>query len=131
MVEKKITLNSQHEQNLTSLLKHRLAGNPDDAGVLYTDLSPAQLSNRMNQLGTPVSHEPIRQWMTDQKLRLRGIHKVLSCGQSADRDAQFQRIAELIEDYKATGNPYSNPRKGAYSHDFGRGSHLTSGSYAL
>lgn len=89
-----------------SLLKHRIAGNPDDAAVLYTDLSPAQLSSQMNQLGTPVSHEPIRQWMTSQKLRLRGIHKVLSCGQSANRDAQFQRITELIEEYKATGNPY-------------------------
>lgn len=89
-----------------SLLKHRMAGNPDEAAVLYTDLSPAQLSSRMNQLGTPVSHEPIRQWMTGQNLRLRSIHKVLSCGQSANRDAQFQRIAELVEDYKAAGNPY-------------------------
>ena len=60
----------------------------------------------MKQLGTPVSHEPIRQWMTGQKLRLRGIHKVLSCGQTANQDAQFQRITELIEEYKATGNPY-------------------------
>lgn len=106
MVEKKITLNSQYEQNLMSLLKHRIAGNPDDAAVIYTDLSPAQLSSQLKRLGTPVSHEPIRQWMTSQKLRLRGIHKVLNCGQSANRDAQFQRITELIEEYKATGNPY-------------------------
>lgn len=89
-----------------SLLKHRIAGNPDDAAVIYTDLSPAQLSSQLKRLGTPVSHEPIRQWMTSQKLRLRGIHKVLNCGQSANRDAQFQRITELIEEYKATGNPY-------------------------
>lgn len=105
MVEKKITANSDHEQNLLSLLKHRIAGDPDDAAIVYTDLSPTQLSARMKKLGTPVSDEPIRDWMAHHQLRLRKIDKVLSCGQTPHRDAQFQRITELIEHYRASGNP--------------------------
>lgn len=57
-------------------------------------------------MGTPVSDETIRQWMDDEKLRLRKISKVLAGGASPDRDRQFKRIAELIDQYEADGNPY-------------------------
>lgn len=53
-----------------------------------------------------MSDETIRQWMDAQGLRLRKIRKVLPGGSSADRDAQFVRIAELIDEYQASGNPY-------------------------
>lgn len=55
---------------------------------------------------TPVSDDLIRQWMEEQDLRLRKIRKVLPGGESPDRDAQFQRIAQLIEEYESAGNPY-------------------------
>ncbi len=87
------------------LLSHRVAGDPDDANVTYTDLSPRELSAQLEQQGLSVSCEPIRQWMSEKKLRLRRIHKVLSCGQSPERDAQFKQIAALIETYRANGNP--------------------------
>ena len=48
-------------------------------------------------MGTPVSHETVQQWMGKKKLRLRQIQKVLSCGDRAHRNQQFERIAELIE----------------------------------
>lgn len=57
-------------------------------------------------MGTPVSDETIRQWMDDEKLRLRKISKVLAGGSSPDRDRQFKRITELIDQYEADGNPY-------------------------
>lgn len=44
--------------------------------------------------------------MDDQDLRLRKIRKVISGGTSVDRDTQFVRIAELINQYEADGNPY-------------------------
>ncbi len=106
MVEKKIVEAGAIERHLSQLLEHRRAGNPDDGDVIFTDLSPHQLSQQLKQLGTPVSPEPIRRWMGEKKLRLRRIQKVLSCGHSAHRNQQFERIADLIEQYRAAGNPY-------------------------
>jgi hypothetical protein len=44
--------------------------------------------------------------MEEQNLRLRKIRKVIPGGESPDRDAQFGKIAELIEQYESAGNPY-------------------------
>lgn len=57
-------------------------------------------------MGTPAGDDAIRQWMDEHNLRLRKIRKVKAGGQSPDRDAQFQIIAQLIEDYQQAENPY-------------------------
>ena len=49
--------------------------------------------------------EVIRHWMDDQNLRWRKIAKDLAGGHSPDRDTPFRRIADLIADYEAAGNP--------------------------
>jgi hypothetical protein len=74
--------------------------------MLYTDLSPATLSVELAAMGTPVSDETIREWMDDEGLKLRKISKVLAGGSSPDRNAQFERIGELIDQYTAAGNPW-------------------------
>ena len=91
---------------MNSLLSQRTAGDPDDETIVYTDLSPKTLAQKLEGMGTPVSDETIRQWMAAQDLRLRSISKVLSGGAAKDRNPQFERIAELIEQYQADGNPY-------------------------
>lgn len=73
--------------------------------MVFTDLSPAKLSETLTKLGTPVSDETIRQWMDNERLRLRKIDKVLAGGSSPDRDTQFVKIAELIDQYELAGNP--------------------------
>ena len=97
---------SDVEKNLKSLLQTRTGGDPDDETIVFTDLSPRILSETLTTMKTPVSHETIRQWMNDQKLRLRKISKAIPGGSSPDRDAQFTRIAELIDEYQVAGNPY-------------------------
>lgn len=57
-------------------------------------------------MGTPAGDDAIRSWMDERNLRLRKIRKTKAGGQNPDRDTQFQNIAQLIEDYKHTGNPY-------------------------
>jgi hypothetical protein len=101
----KITPDSPVEQNLKSVLETRTGGDPDDEQIVFTDLSPVKLAATVADLGTPVSHETIRQWLEDEGLRLRKIQKVLPGGSSPDRDAQFLRIAALIEEYEFAGNP--------------------------
>ncbi len=103
--KKKIAPGSDVERNLNLLLKTRTAGDPDDATVVFTDLPPTTLSWELDVMGTPVSDETIRQWMDDEGLRLRNIHKVLAGGSSPNRNTQFERIAELIDQYQVAGNP--------------------------
>jgi len=88
------------------LLNTRTAGDPDDETIVFTDLSPTILSKKLDALGTPVCNETIRQWMDEENLRLRKIRKDLAGGSHPDRNAQFERIAELIDDYEDQGQPY-------------------------
>jgi hypothetical protein len=74
--------------------------------VVFTDLTPTRMEQELAILETPASDDLIRQWMDEQKLRLRKIRKVLPGGISPDRDAQFRKIAELIDQYESAGNPY-------------------------
>ena len=73
---------------------------------MFTDLTATRLEQELEALGTPANDDTIRRWMDAQNLRLRKIRKVKSGGTSADRDAQFQNIAQLIEQYEQAGNPY-------------------------
>ena len=103
--EKKVASEPQLEQNLKSVLEVRTAGDPDEPGVLWTDLSPRRIADAVSDLGTPVSAPVVQKWMQEQKLALHKMEKVLQGGRSPDRDAQFQRIAELKAQYVAAGNP--------------------------
>lgn len=88
------------------MLQTRIAGDPDEEGIVFTDLAPARLAETVAELGTPVCGETVRQWMDQEELRLRKIRKDVPGGCSPDRDVQFRRIYELIEEYEEAGNPY-------------------------
>jgi hypothetical protein len=88
------------------LLEVRTAGSPDDEDLIFTDLTPPQLSQEMEKLGTPVSPQPIADWLHEAGVRLRKISKCLAGGESEERNAQFENIACLIEQYENAGNPW-------------------------
>ena len=88
------------------LTETRTAGDPDDPDIVFTDLTPTQLEQKLETMGTPANDDTIRRWMEDQNLRLRKISKVKAGGKSPDRDAQFENITRLIEQYQQAGNPY-------------------------
>jgi Rhodopirellula transposase DDE domain len=104
-VEKKVEAEPELERNLKSVLEVRIAGDPDEQSVLFTDLSPRQIAQAVTDLGTPVSPPVVRNWLDDQGMALHKIAKVLEGGQSPDRDAQFIRIAQLKCEYAQAGNP--------------------------
>lgn len=91
---------------MISCLDIRTAGDPDDSTVISTDLSPADLSDLMAGMGTPVGCDAIATWLDDADIRRRQIRKDLAGGEHPQRDAQFERIAELIDEYESTGNPW-------------------------
>ena len=105
-VEKNIAPGSEVEQNLISLTETRTGGDPDHADIRFMDLTPTRLEQELGAMGTPAGDDAIRQWMDEHNLRLRKIRKVKAGGQSPDRDAQFQIIAQLMEDYQQAETPY-------------------------
>jgi hypothetical protein len=100
-----VTPGSEIEANLQSLMETRMAGDPDDDTIRFTDLTPTRIESELAAMQTPASDDLVRRWMNEQKLRLRKISKVIAGGQSEDRDDQFLNIAALIDAYKADGNP--------------------------
>lgn len=84
----------------------RTAGDPDEEDIVFTDLSPRILSQRLDEMGTPVGRDAITTWLDEAGIRLRQIRKDLPGGEHPDRNAQFERIAELIEQYEAAENPW-------------------------
>jgi hypothetical protein len=103
--KKKIPSEPQLEANLRSVLNVRTAGDPDQQDVRWTDLSPQEIAEKVTEQGTPVSAPVVQDWMEEQNLARHQIRKDLAGGQSPDRDAQFERIGGLKEEYLAEGNP--------------------------
>ena len=92
-------------QNLNSLIETRTAGDPDAEQSLWTEHSPAEIAELAADLGTPVSPQVVRDWLTQTGLSLHKMVKDLAGGQSPDREAQFQRIAALKAEYLDAGHP--------------------------
>lgn len=69
-------------------------------------MTPRELSSRLADMGTPTGRDSIATWLDDARIRHRQIAKVLPGGKHEDRDAQFDRIGELIEKYESDGNPW-------------------------
>jgi len=57
-------------------------------------------------MGTPVGRDAIATWLDAAGIRLRQIRKDIPGGEHPDRNAQFERIAEWIEQYESAGNPW-------------------------
>ena len=104
-VEKKIEADPQLEENLSSVLQIRTAGDPDDEDSVWTDLSPREIADVATNLGTPVSPTVVRNWLDGLGIALHKIAKTLAGGHSPDRNAQFERIYELQLEYFEAGNP--------------------------
>ena len=104
-VEKKVPTEPQLQKNLKSLLEVRTAGDPDEVDKAWTDLSPRAIAETVTAMGTPVSPSVVRNWLEEVGLTMRKIEKTIAGGQSPDRDAQFEHIADLKAQYLAAGNP--------------------------
>lgn len=93
------------ERHLLSILQHRTAGDPMRTDVMWTDLSLGQIADALARLGTWLSPPVIQQWLREHGMGKRKIIKVLPGGQTSDRNAQFEYIESLREEYVQAGNP--------------------------
>lgn len=75
------------------------------AEVQWTNLSRRQISRRLKELGTPAGKNVVSRLLWEQGYRRRKPQKRRTMGQHADRNAQFERIAELKQEYLDAGKP--------------------------
>jgi transposase len=93
-------------EQLKQQLQHRTAGDPMNDAALWTDLRPRELAEMIAaETGTKVSEGIVRRMLKSLGCGLRKIAKVLSGGESPDRDTQFCHIGSLIDEYLHAGLP--------------------------
>jgi hypothetical protein len=124
-----------------SVLHDHTAGSPEDADLLWTNLSRREVADRLRAAGCDVSARVVAQLLDAHDFHRRGLFKSLAMGAFAQRDAQFAYIArakqaalqrglpvlsidtkkrELIGPFYRYGWLYSQVRQRVYDHDFPR-----------
>ena len=74
-------------------------------GVRWTNLSLRELSRRLTERGTPAGRRTIRRLLRRLKLGRRTARKKKTMGHHPDRNAQFENITRLRQEYQDTGEP--------------------------
>ena len=75
------------------------------AEVLWTNLTLAEIAERLGATGTPVSVTVVTQLLQQHGFVKRKAQKQQPLGHHLRRDPQFQNIARLREQYAASPNP--------------------------
>ncbi len=92
--------------HVQSILQDRTAGDPMRENVTWTDLTPVEIASRMNvEFEIAIAPSIVRRILGALDFRLRKIAKVLPGKESPHRNQQFLRIAELKENFLASGLP--------------------------
>jgi hypothetical protein len=73
--------------------------------VHWTNLTPKEIAGRLRQRGLRVSVRVVRQLLLRHHYVRRKARKAQTMGQHQDRDAQFQNIARLKQEYLDSPNP--------------------------
>jgi len=88
------------------VLKDHTAGDPMRPEVKWTNLSRRQIALRVTELGTPASRHVVSQLLRKHGYRRRKALKKKTMGpRNPNRNAQFENIARLKNEYLKAGLP--------------------------
>jgi hypothetical protein len=94
------------EANFWEVLKDHTAGDPMRPEVKWTNLSRRKIAKRITALGTPVSRHVVSQLLRKHRYRRRKALKKKTMGpRNPNRNAQFENIARLKNEYLKAGLP--------------------------
>jgi hypothetical protein len=88
-----------------AVLENHTAGSPVAAEIIWTDLTARDIAERLTEGGLPVSVHIVEQLLEEDDFHRRKAQKDLPLDNHPDRDAQFQTIARLKQEYQASPNP--------------------------
>lgn len=88
------------------VVEHHTAGSPMDESIKWTHLSRQQIADLLlEQEGLSVSVTVVDQLLKQHDFRRRKAQKTLATGEHPQRNEQFEKIEQLVEDYQQAGNP--------------------------
>ncbi|MEM1311009.1 MAG: hypothetical protein AAGF98_16200 [Cyanobacteria bacterium P01_H01_bin.153] len=88
------------------VVEHHTAGSPMDESLKWTHLSRQQIADLLlEQEGLSVSVTVVDQLLKQHDFRRRKAQKTLATGEHPQRNEQFEKIEQLVEDYQQAGNP--------------------------
>jgi hypothetical protein len=94
------------EANFLDVLQDHTAGDPMREAVKWTDLTRREISRQLGERGTPAGRSVVKQLLKKHGFVKRKARKIRAIGpRHPDRNAQFQNIARLKEQYLADGQP--------------------------
>jgi hypothetical protein len=89
---------------LDGLIEPETRGDPESP-LRWTTKSTRHLSEKLSEMGHPVSHSVVAKILHSLRYSLQGTHKKLEGSQHPDRDDQFRYINELAKEFLAAGDP--------------------------
>ena len=93
------------DANFLDVLKHHTAGDPMNQQVRWTNLTLEQISLRLSDRRTPAGVHVVQRLLKRHGFVRRKAQKKRTMGQHADRNAQFENIARLKQEYLDAGQP--------------------------
>ena len=115
------------DEKFLLVLREHTAGDPMDEKVLWTDLTLGKIVKALREdHGIRVSKWVVRRLLKKHNYRRRKAQKRRTMKQVAHRNAQFEKIAQLIAEYQAAGNPVisMDTKKKEHLGNFYRDGHL-------
>jgi Rhodopirellula transposase DDE domain len=91
--------------NFREVIRRYTAGDPQREEVTWTNLAKTEIAERLAKTSTPVSVNIVTQLLDDADFHRRKLRKTLAMGSVPRRNDQFERIAELLDEYEQSPNP--------------------------
>jgi len=92
-------------QQVQDTIKDRIAGDPMRQDVVWTDLTPQEISTSLRERAVCAGPRIVRRMLDGLGVARRHMLKVLPGGDSPHRDAQLRHLAHLIQECLEVGNP--------------------------
>ena len=93
-------------ETLREIVEVHTAGSPVEPGELWTNRSPSELVDELSTAGFSVCANTVTRLLREElELSHRSVVKTRAMGEHADRNAQFERIAQLKKEYFRKGWP--------------------------
>jgi hypothetical protein len=87
------------------ILKNHTAGSPMDKDIKWTNLSLEAISKAFESKGMNISPYVVKQLLNKHGFVERKMQKAVTMKDCKDRNEQFERIHELINEYSTSKNP--------------------------
>ena len=87
------------------ILKDHTAGSPMDEEIKWTNLSLKEISKAFESKGMNITPYVVKQLLKKHGFIERKMQKTVTMKDCKDRNEQFERISELINEYSKSKNP--------------------------